>query len=90
MASFVALMYNAAPAKGKLGCEIYCIFSNMDDSAFKSASEQPESIAYKLRVNGQVALELEGRQPMEQQLLTDIFQQAYGDEADIAMRKVRP
>ena len=89
MASYVALVYDLEdPARQ--GCELYCIFSNFDDSHIHRSQEGESSVREVLRTDGQLHTELEGNRSMEKQLLKDLINEAYGEEIDVQFRKIRP
>ena len=90
MASYMALIYDIDPARKLLGCELYCLFSNIDDSEISKPSDAPPSLKQLLRTDGQASTELEGTRSMEEHLLTELLKQVYDDRVEVVMRKVRP
>lgn len=90
LASYVVLIYDEDPNNQQLGCELYCIFSNFDDSNLSGGNDEP-SIKQKLRIEGQASTIFKGTRQTEEQKLTDLMYHVYDDQQiSVVMRKVRP
>ncbi len=90
MASFMALIFDIAPDRNQIGCELYGLFSNIDDSGITKPGNAPPSLKQLLRTDGQASIQLEGNRSVEHHLLSDLMKQVYGDETELVMRKIRP
>ncbi len=89
MASYVALVYDGEE-KDQLGCELYCIFSNFDDSQFSKPKDRQPTLQELLRTDGQAHTTLQGNRKIEDQLLTNLMKKTYGEDVKVAMRRLKP
>ena len=93
MASYVAMVYDPDRKQESLGCDLYCIFSNFDDSEIETAdTTQSESTTFEklLRINGQVSTQIQGSRKEEPQRLIELVRTAYREEVEITLKRIRP
>ncbi len=90
MASYVAMIHDIDRERHLVGCDLYCIFSNYDDSGIGSGEDPSSSFKEKLRIEGRATTQFNARRIEEPQQVTTLFEQAYEDEPEITINRIRP
>lgn len=89
-ATWVAMIQDNDSGENLAICDLYCIFSNFDDSGIPQSKGSDRTRREKMRLDGRLSVRFRAKRLEEPQKLVEIMHEAYENNPEIAISKIRP